>query len=66
MVFKNNPEKSHVRETKHLSTDADSSTDTKNNPASKAKFIENQTYFRAAILHILWAKVFKSETTSFH
>ena len=46
-------------ETKHLSTDADSSTNTKKNPASKAKFAEKkQTFVCAAILHprgpMLW------------
>ena len=30
---------------KHFSTDADSSTDTKKKPASKAKFIENNFFF---------------------
>ena len=55
----------HIEDTKHLSTDADSSTDTKNS-ASEAKFVENQFFFFAAILHPLWEKVFKSETTSFH
>ena len=34
------------------------------NPASKAKFVKNLTFFYAAILHPLWAKVFKSETTT--
>ena len=36
--------KSRTRETKHPSTDVDSSTNTEN-PASKAKFVENQTFF---------------------
>ena len=54
-----------IWETKHLSTDAASSADNKKNPASKAKLIKNQTFFCSSILHPLWAKVFKSETTSF-
>ena len=33
------PKKSWIREKKHLLTDADSSTDPKKNPASKAKFM---------------------------
>ena len=37
-------EKSRIRETKHLLTDAESSTITKQNPASKSKFIKNQTF----------------------
>ena len=36
--------KSHLRETKHLLTDADGSTNTRN-PASKAKFAKKQTFF---------------------
>ena len=38
--------KSRMRETKHLSTDVDSSTDTKKNPASKAKLIKNNFFLR--------------------
>ena len=37
--------KSCIREIKHFSTDADSSIDTKKNPASKAKFVKNLTFF---------------------
>ena len=36
--------KNCLRETKHLSTDADRSTDTKKNHASKAKFAKKQTF----------------------
>ena len=39
------PKKSRIQETKHLSTDADSSTDTKKNPASKAKLAKKKTCF---------------------
>ena len=36
------------------------------NPDSRAKFAQKQTFFCAAILDPLLAKVLKSETTSFH
>ena len=36
------------------------------NGVNKWKQLIKQTFFAAAILHPLWAKVFKSETTSFH
>ena len=35
-------EKSRIRETKQLLTDVDSSTNTKKNPASKAKFAQKK------------------------
>ena len=57
--------KSRIRETTNLSTDADSSTDTKKSLLIKAKFPFKKKNC-AAILHPLWAKVFKSEATSFH
>ena len=45
--------KTCIRAIKHLSTNADSITDTKKNPANKRKFAEKQTFLRAAILHPL-------------
>ena len=35
-------------------------------PASSAKFDQKQTHCCLAILYLLWAKVFKSKTTSFN
>ena len=76
----NKQKKYCIREKKHLLTDADSSTNTEYNPASKEKVVENQKkiaqrfytlynplkkVFAAAILDHFWAKMFKSETTSF-
>ena len=65
-LSKTNLKKSLIRETKNLLTDADSSHNTKKNPAFKAQFAKKLTFFCAAILHPLWAKVFKPETTPFH
>ena len=52
-------------ETKHLSTGADSSTDTKQILIVLQNF-PKKTLLRAANLHPLRAKVFKYQTTSFH
>ena len=54
-------EKITKRETKHLSIDADMNHQYQKNPASKANIAKI-----AAILHLSLAKVFLSETTSFH
>ena len=56
--------KSRIRETKHLSTDADSSTDAIGG-WTKAKS-EKKTFFCAAIFNNFQTKMFISETTSFH
>jgi hypothetical protein len=69
-------EKSRIRETKHLSTDADSSTDTKvwwtkNTPKpdffeKRKKSPKTQKLKNVAILDHFQTKMFQSETTSFH
>ena len=61
-MYAERKKKSRKQETKHLSTDEDSSTTTK-----KILFVkQNSPFFCLAILYPLSAKVFKSETTSFH
>ena len=57
--------KSRIQETKYLSTDADSSTDTEKTLV-RQNLPTKKLFFRAAILHPLYAKVLKSETTSYH
>ena len=52
------PQKSRIRETKHLSTDADSSTDAIGG-WTKAKSEEKKTFFCAAILDHFKTKMFK-------
>ena len=49
----NYDKKSRIRETKHLSTDADRRIYTKKNSASEVKFKEEKNFFCAAILHSL-------------
>ena len=51
-------EKSRIRETKHLSTDADSSTDAIGG-WTKAKSATKKTFFCAAILDHFHTKMFK-------
>ena len=51
-------QKSRIRETKNLSTDADSSTDTKKSPASKAKLTKKQTLFCGAQQNKQMKKIF--------
>ena len=55
-------EKSCIRETKHLLTDADSSTNIKKNPASNANLLKNKLFLRGNFTTF----IIKSETTSFH
>ena len=45
-------EKSRIRETKQLLTDADGSTNTKKNPASKAKFAKKKKKCAAFLHHL--------------
>ena len=54
-----------MQETKNLSTDADSSTNTKKILLVR-KNSQKKKLFCAEILHPLWPKVFKSAITSFH
>ena len=54
---RNQQQKFRKRETKHLSTNADSCTDTKNNPASKAKFLENLTFFARQFYTLMWKSI---------
>ena len=58
ILQKNGLKKSRVRETKNLSTDAESSNDT-----NKILLVGK---IHPVILHPLWAKVFKSATIFFH
>ena len=57
--------KSCIRETKHLSTDADSNTDAIGG-WTKAKSAKKKKKNCAAILDHFQTKMFKYETTSFH
>ena len=57
--------KSRIRETKHLSTDADSSTNAIGG-WTKAKSATKKNFFCAAILDHFQTKMFKCYTTSFH
>ena len=57
--------KSRIRETKHLSTDADSSTDAIGR-LDQGKISKKKTFFCAAILDHFQTKMFKCQTTSFH
>ena len=54
-------DKSGIQETKHLSTDADSSIDTKKNPASKEKIAERKKTFFAQWFYTLYKQKFSGE-----